>query len=1250
MDYFPLEKARPAQVTALEFIQNAVIKGYHDIVIAAPTGCHAADEQVLMADGSLRAVQNVRVGDALLGPDSQPRYVLSLCRGKDEMFAVKPVKGEPFRVNQHHVLRLQRTNDGWGKAYSFVDIDLKTYTAQSHTFKHLHKLCKPSSVDFPAKELLIPPYILGLWLGDGDSAGVALTSADAPIQKEWLNFGKSFYLKPCIREKNGCQHIHLAYGKGGNDRVNGVLDILRYYNLVLNKHIPFVYLTSSLEDRFQLLAGLLDTDGSLANGCFDFVSTRKILSEQTAYIARSLGFCATLRECVKFCQTGNSSQAWRVCISGYTEAIPTRIHRKMAKPRQQIKSVLRTGFTLVRDGIADYYGFQVSADHLYLGSDFTVHHNCGKSAIGAAAALWAGSFEITGHSPGGYYLVTQKMLQDQLEHDFPRWKPHLRTNGGSLKSSSEYPCDHYITCMAGGMASQSKKGEKCSQRLDKSCPYLLAKARFGLADVAVTNYPYLFTEHLYVGEMPPRNFLVLDECHTLERQITGFIEILVNKESLDAWAPGCRPVPMMQHSEDLVDWLRDKYLTMCKERLDMLTENLVECHYSNRKMQNEFNQLKNHVGRISYAMNDLEKNPDDWVFWQEKIDSEWACMAKPLSAAPFRPMLLNDMGAIRLFMSAYPGPKDVFCRSLGLNPKETAWLELDSTFPIENRLIHMTTVGSMSRRFLEETTPHLLAMCETILEAHPDEKGLIHSHSYQLGIKIYDYLRSRPVGKRVLFATKASERAVLFNRHRTSSYPTVMLSPSIAEGFSFDDDLARFQIIAKVPYPYLGDRQVAAKMKLDQDWYTLQTVMTVLQTCGRIVRCLDYETEILTTEGWKGHSELKPGDCTYGINPQAFSKKGRPLRWNRVPLLLNPVLGVTFFGEQPTVRIKAKGVDTVVTEGHTIVYQPVIVRSYAGTKRYKIRSAGLSKAKASELPARFKLPLAGYVNGKTIRRRSKLPSEWFWLMGFVIADGYLSATKNLVIITQSSHKTEQVAQLERVLNKLSLSFTKGSHHDPGNPMTVDGEHIYFRNGTGHYWQLTGFSSARLRDVFHRGRQRRYSKKLKFRKRSHRGVDGWKNPEKTIPRWCIQKASATQLLALLDGLMAGDGSWVTEKSGCYYSSNQVLIDRVQEITAITGYRSHVRHRRGQHEIQISKIGTVDVPKANVQNYKCVPVWCPTTALGTVVARRNGHTFITGNSDTDHGSTYILDSDFIRLYHDNSSFFPKWFKDGFKFYDL
>lgn len=461
----------------------------------------------------------------------------------------------------------------------------------------------------------------------------------------------------------------------------------------------------------------------------------------------------------------------------------------------------------------------------------------GKSGIGACAALWANSFDMTGHVAGGYYLVTQKMLQDQLEHDFPRWLPKFRTNGGSLKSATEYPCQRFVTCAAASLAAQNSQGvQKCAQRSMRNCPYTTAKARFDMAAMAVTNYPYLFTEHMYVGELAPRNFLIADECHTLERQITSFIEILVNKETLDAWAPICRPVPRMDHPDDFVDWLQKNYLKVCQERLEMLNENLMECRYTNRKMQDEFNKLKNHIGRTTYACQDLGQRAHDWVYWQEKMDGEWTCTAKPLSAAPFVPLLIEEMGAVRLYMSAYPGPKSVFCRSLGLDPAHVAWLELDSAFPVDNRLIHMTTVGSMSRSSLDETLPRLLAMCATILESHPQEKGIIHCHSYALGQRIYDYLRRLPFGRRVLYATKASERNTLYNLHRTSAQPTVMLSPSIAEGFSFDDDLARWQIIAKVPYPYLGDRQVAAKMKQDRDWYTLQTVMTILQACGRIVR------------------------------------------------------------------------------------------------------------------------------------------------------------------------------------------------------------------------------------------------------------------------------------------------------------------------------------------------------------------------------------------------------------------------------
>ena len=460
----------------------------------------------------------------------------------------------------------------------------------------------------------------------------------------------------------------------------------------------------------------------------------------------------------------------------------------------------------------------------------------GKSGIGASAALWAGSFDLLGYERGGYYLVGQKLLQDQLENDFPRFVTRFRTSAASLKSASTYPCRSYATCMMGSLASKKGTLAKCPQRVDKSCPYLNARWQFSMSKVAVTNYPYLFTEHTHVGDLNPRNILIADECHLLEQQIINFIEVAVNRESLDMWAPGCRPVPKLNYVEDFADWLKERYAVLCRERLSMLSENLAATGHTNRKMQDEYNALTTHVNRLEYAAEYMLFKPESWVFWQEMVDDEWQCTAKPISAAPFLPSLIQEMGSTRIYMSAYPGPKDVFCRNLGLNTQAVAWLELDSNFPLDNRPIHMTTVGSMSRQWIDQTTPKLLKMCETILEAHPTEKGIIHCHSYQLGRRIYDYFRATSMGQRVLFATKASERLANFNLHRRSTAPTVMLSPSITEGFSFDDDLARFQIVAKVPFPYLGDRQVAAKMKLDQDWYTLQTAQTVIQACGRIVR------------------------------------------------------------------------------------------------------------------------------------------------------------------------------------------------------------------------------------------------------------------------------------------------------------------------------------------------------------------------------------------------------------------------------
>lgn len=456
----------------------------------------------------------------------------------------------------------------------------------------------------------------------------------------------------------------------------------------------------------------------------------------------------------------------------------------------------------------------------------------GKTGIGAAIALWAQQLVAEGeYEPGAYYLVTQKLLQDQLQEDMGKFKPEYR-RGCTLKSSIEYKCTQYGTCMAG---LRMKEGKKCRSAAQFNCTYRNQKALFQHVPLAVTNYPYFFTERTYLGEFKNRRVLIADECHTLEKQVLGFVEININSEVLSEWTPHLRPVPRLRDIYAFADWLEQKYQPVIAMRIDGLQAQL-ENSPENFKIQDELNKTENHYNRNKAAIASIDENADNWVYWQEqKEGGDLESMAKPIHAGAFMKPLIFDAAKIRVYMSAFPGPKGAFCRSLGLKPEKVAWLNLSSTFPVKNRPIHMIHIGSMGQKSIETTMPSMQRMCERILKVHENEKGLIHCHSYRLGEALYSYLAPRFPG-RIIFPKTGKERDASFMMHRNSDEPTVMLSPSMTEGFNLQDDLARFQIIAKMPYPYLGDKQVAAKKANDPEWYDMQTAMTVIQACGRIVR------------------------------------------------------------------------------------------------------------------------------------------------------------------------------------------------------------------------------------------------------------------------------------------------------------------------------------------------------------------------------------------------------------------------------
>lgn len=372
-------------------------------VVVAPTGCHAKGSLILMYDGSQKKVENVFVGDKLMGPDSKPRIVKKLISGKEKMYKIQPMKGEPFTVNENHILSLVRTNLGkksrnTKKNGEILNISVKEFLTKSKTFKHMYKLYSVG-VEFDKifqTTLPIPPYIMGILLGDGyiQKNRIELTTADNEILTEWEKFAQeqNLNISKHSKKQTKAAGYYLTNNHKHNNPVNNFLAEMHLIGKKSkDKFIPSQYKISSRENRLQLLAGLIDTDGHLHGNCFDYITKSKQLADDIAFLTRSLGLAAHIKTVNKHCQNGFSGQYYRLTISGEINQIPCRLKRKQSQPRYQTKNVLRTGF-LVEPMDEDYfYGFNITGDHLYLMGNFVVSHNCGKSHflvhVGAQALL-----------------------------------------------------------------------------------------------------------------------------------------------------------------------------------------------------------------------------------------------------------------------------------------------------------------------------------------------------------------------------------------------------------------------------------------------------------------------------------------------------------------------------------------------------------------------------------------------------------------------------------------------------------------------------------------------------------------------------------------------------------------------------------------------------------------------------------------------------------------------------------------------
>ena len=464
----------------------------------------------------------------------------------------------------------------------------------------------------------------------------------------------------------------------------------------------------------------------------------------------------------------------------------------------------------------------------------------GKSAIGLTVARYINrnlaTYEDDNIGPGSYFLTTQKILQEQYEKDFGG------KNGDmcSLYSASNYKCGYNKKndCKTSQQLLRTeKKGSAFFKHCMTSCAYKMKKKSFLESPESITNFPYFITESTYSGKLTPRKTLIIDEAHNAESVLSNFVEVSVSQYFCDKlikcnWPAKITPV-------NFVKWVKNEYFPALQIKVTHFESQLEKMGLKSklqelRTLSMKYEMLSSHSKKLEKFLKDYSS--DNWVMEVQESEKRGykKVVYRAIDVSKFAEEYLFRMGKKVLLMSATILNADSFAKSLGIKKEEYEVIKLPSPFPSENRPIFQSTIGSMSYSQIEQSLPRLKAAIEAILEEHKGQKGVVHCHTY----RIANYLKKNIKSKRLLIH-RSDNRDQILEKHIRAKNDTVLLSPSMTEGIDLKGDLSRFQVICKVPYPYLGDPIVKKRMNKNQGWYALQTAKSIVQSCGRSIRNKD---------------------------------------------------------------------------------------------------------------------------------------------------------------------------------------------------------------------------------------------------------------------------------------------------------------------------------------------------------------------------------------------------------------------------
>ncbi|HET8847598.1 MAG TPA: ATP-dependent DNA helicase [Nitrososphaeraceae archaeon] len=405
------------------------------------------------------------------------------------------------------------------------------------------------------------------------------------------------------------------------------------------------------------------------------------------------------------------------------------------------------------------------------------------------------------------------------------------------------------------------------------------------ASHSIFNYSIFLSLLSNKNMMHQRDLLVLDEAHLLETEIVKFRGLSISKKR---WRRYIHDFKMLDYGYDMHGWLEflinlertilvsigyeSLVLSLAKERkvkygYDSTNKSkprnkrivsaseLFEDDASlelNIKTENGKNldvdkelliDIVQDIDKLTRTINNILSNPNNWIVSEVHKENYDVIRVefKPLDPSKYIKAIIEKCPKT-LIMSATILNKKTFERNLGLNSEDhsTQFIQIQSDFPIENRPIFPLSVEYLNFSNLQQTRvkSKISRAIDNIMHIHSNDKGIIHTSSYEQLNFIKDNL-SKTNSRRLILTDPEIERDEVIREHAESKKPTVLISPSLHTGLDLKDQLSRFQIITKVPYPNIADKWTSEKRKINNEWYYWQTALRLVQAYGRSIRSKD---------------------------------------------------------------------------------------------------------------------------------------------------------------------------------------------------------------------------------------------------------------------------------------------------------------------------------------------------------------------------------------------------------------------------